>query len=826
MQVKGLNQSILGLPNWSQFLMRSAMLCATLLLSSALIMAVAANWLSWPKVGRIALLELTVLGLVLVAGWLVRREPKGWATAYSLSSLVQIVAAISVGGLLALIGQSYQTGADPWQLFALWAALLVPWAFGLGSLFIILLVTFLTNLALVLYVEELGGWGWFQWWGVNLIGFFFVGLNAGWLALSRWYSAHVVDPHQLWSRLAFLLLMASGVAWSISQDDYLWIALSLALVVLFWGSRGSRRQAQLWDVAVWYSALFVVVLCWLIDSFRVLRVPTELLFMPMVLVAVILIRDLRLLWLKQLEPTDAAESSRSLRLTEPWFLRVFVLLAQCVLVLLFLWIALGLFSFNELTLAYVYLPLAAVLLVALLLLPRASLWLQDVPLFLYLSSGFFMGVLLFEESYSTVLIAVFLLYALVVYRLSAAHYVLRFSSAAVAWGLVLYGILEFNDGFYAENAPFIFWGVLSSVWLLLSLWFTLQPAVRQQLQPAWWATIFWLLLCVGIYELEILDRVWLNRLMAWSVPVVTLFSLYRSQSAWFCLGAALITACLSLFWLQSAPLVNLAVALWLLSYSWKQSRLFWFALVLFAAALGHYYYSLALPLIDKAWGLSQGATVLLLGAGVLFLFQQRGQRGGDSTESDKARPAVSPWVKTMLYGGWVIIFVITAWDVTRKEQLLAHGQELILQLAPVDPRSLMQGDYMALRFAIGAQVAQLQYAQSGESEERELIAYMKPMSEAAAVLVGLQSPTTGEYWLWDEVSQRWSATSGLQPSADLYPLRLRYKNYEWLPNGVDAWFFPEGSAALYENARYGAFKVNHKAEALLYEMLNEDAQPL
>ena len=38
-----------------------------------------------------------------------------------------------VGGLLALIGQTYQTGADPWQLFALWALLALPWCLGARS---------------------------------------------------------------------------------------------------------------------------------------------------------------------------------------------------------------------------------------------------------------------------------------------------------------------------------------------------------------------------------------------------------------------------------------------------------------------------------------------------------------------------------------------------------------------------------------------------------------------------------------------------------------------------------------------------------------------
>ena len=36
----------------------------------------------------------------------------------------------------------------------------------------------------------------------------------------------------------------------------------------------------------------------------------------------------------------------------------------------------------------------------------------------------------------------------------------------------------------------------------------------------------------------------------------------------------------------------------------------------------------------------------------------------------------------------------------RNERLLASGETLYLELAPVDPRSLMQGDYMRLRYAV------------------------------------------------------------------------------------------------------------------------------
>ena len=37
-------------------------------------------------------------------------------------------AAMATGGVLALVGQIYQTGADIWQLFATWSLLILPWA--------------------------------------------------------------------------------------------------------------------------------------------------------------------------------------------------------------------------------------------------------------------------------------------------------------------------------------------------------------------------------------------------------------------------------------------------------------------------------------------------------------------------------------------------------------------------------------------------------------------------------------------------------------------------------------------------------------------------
>ena len=38
------------------------------------------------------------------------------------------------------------------------------------------------------------------------------------------------------------------------------------------------------------------------------------------------------------------------------------------------------------------------------------------------------------------------------------------------------------------------------------------------------------------------------------------------------------------------------------------------------------------------------------------------------------------------------------WSIYQKEQTLRDGQLVLFELAPVDPRSLMQGDYMSLRY--------------------------------------------------------------------------------------------------------------------------------
>lgn len=120
---------------WRRFLsVTLAGFGAGLLLAGA-VSFIAYNWERIGRYGKFALVELAIVGATLLA-W--RKLPR-------LSGQVALLSAsVLVGPLLALYGQTYQTGADPWGLFLSWCVLIVPWAiaarFGANWLLVLLLL--------------------------------------------------------------------------------------------------------------------------------------------------------------------------------------------------------------------------------------------------------------------------------------------------------------------------------------------------------------------------------------------------------------------------------------------------------------------------------------------------------------------------------------------------------------------------------------------------------------------------------------------------------------------------------------------------------------
>ena len=111
-RLAGLDAEPAGLAAW---LPRGIGVLAAGLAGLGVVLWVAANWDTLGRLGQFAVLQGAVVVLCLGALTLPgARSPFG------------LLALLAIGGRVAYFGQTYQTGADPWQLFALWAGLCLP----------------------------------------------------------------------------------------------------------------------------------------------------------------------------------------------------------------------------------------------------------------------------------------------------------------------------------------------------------------------------------------------------------------------------------------------------------------------------------------------------------------------------------------------------------------------------------------------------------------------------------------------------------------------------------------------------------------------------
>jgi uncharacterized membrane protein len=90
-------------------------LAGVLSLAAGVVFFVAANWSALAVLGRFALVQAMLV--LAVAGALWRPPP------HALGRYALLLAFVVTGALLALFGQTYQTGADVYELFVTWAVL-------------------------------------------------------------------------------------------------------------------------------------------------------------------------------------------------------------------------------------------------------------------------------------------------------------------------------------------------------------------------------------------------------------------------------------------------------------------------------------------------------------------------------------------------------------------------------------------------------------------------------------------------------------------------------------------------------------------------------
>lgn len=137
------------LPNaavWQQFLSRMLLLLGVLFLAAAVGYFIAYNW---EVLGRFAKIGLIEAGLAVAAMAALGMARDGLAGRAAL-----LMAVLLTGPLLAYVGQTYQTGADTYELFRAWALLALPWVLAASWRPVWCLWLLLVNVSLALYVGQ------------------------------------------------------------------------------------------------------------------------------------------------------------------------------------------------------------------------------------------------------------------------------------------------------------------------------------------------------------------------------------------------------------------------------------------------------------------------------------------------------------------------------------------------------------------------------------------------------------------------------------------------------------------------------------------------
>lgn len=142
-----------------------------------------------------------------------------------------------------------------------------------------------------------------------------------------------------------------------------------------------------------------------------------------------------------------------------------------------------------------------------------------------------------------------------------------------------------------------------------------------------------------------------------------------------------------------------------------------------------------------------------------------------------------------------IILLVVGVETFKKEKLRETGELVLFTLVPVDPRSLMQGDYMRLAYDI---------TRSNFTDELSSSGYIvfSLDKDKVATFVRFQNepePTTG------------------------HERKIKYHRHDSeISFGAEEFFFQEGAGARFANAKFGALRIDRKGNGILVGVFDKD----
>ena len=870
--------------SWQRYLNLLFLLLTVGFLTSGVVTLIAANLDYFSDLAKIYGLQ-TLLVVTVVLGIYCfilesRRQAKEklkWKT-YSLFFVVSVL----IGGLFALVGQTYQTGADVWQLFAVWTLCQLPFLLLFPNVASALLFAATANVAFYLFNEQ----------NSHNSMCYAVLINAGLLVISELFSKTFHDQHWRILPKVFLALTFMSL-----------FGLAVFNGVFFystWAEFGRSLLSSLL-IAIPASIAFYVYHKYRFDFINLI-ISVIALLGAYCFLASLLIRGVEegvvlgligfiftvmaIKWLVKRYKQEYPNNKKF-----HWAISILWMIA-----LLIALVTIGVWLFFSLGLDASSAFIVGILLFGIAWLITLNKDKNEYTIILaglfFLIANSFLGFYLLvkfdnlflllgyefsEDSNFGIFISalIFTVIIIVSYKLMPNSLV----RILLVTQLLVYWQISYNLYFHSyslNNAWFNTW--FNNTWfnkiqLLSSIvlfYWVMRPnqSARIHLKPIAWGTVLFSLwisvpsymafpwVDYGLIDTDVssdvmpadamsLDNVlqvlsgqfWSHfqfdvshilYLLVCALPLIV-YALMKKHSDSKHTEAVLILLVLTLFALGfvGIPVILYLTALLLLVY-WTDSRAFFGLLVFaFVVYLGGFYYQLSIPLLYKGGLLVSFAVIFAI---VTLFLHARYKAPSQSAVENHSVFKAPIW----LVGVFVIALLgAVNYKVQQFEDVLATGKPVVLKIAPVDPRSLMQGDYMVLNYAILSEFQQSQVLpesneplesnepiETVESNEITGIDESSPSEKKAYILVHLDQNHVATFC--EEQSE--IPTDFKHCTPNVY-LPIRYKG-GWLPKlPSQDYFFAEGKGEYYAQAEYAEYRFKDGI-LLLARLLDKDLKGL
>ena len=871
--------------SWQRYLNLLFLLLTVGFLTSGVVTLIAANLDYFSDLAKIYGLQTLLVVTVVLGIYCFIRESRRQATeklkwkTYSIFFVVSVL----IGGLFALVGQTYQTGADVWQLFAVWTLCQLPFLLLFPNVASALLFAATANVAFYLFNEQNA---------YNSM-CYAVLINAGLLVISELFSKAFHDQHwRILPKVFLVLTFASLFGLIVIYDMYFY--------AYAWGELGRSPLSSL------LIAIPALITLYVYQKYRFdfinLIISVIALLGAYCFLASLLIHDVEeggvlgligftftvmaINWLVKRYKREYPNSKKF-----HWAISILWVVALLIAVVTIgVWLF---FSFGlEESGALVFGILLFVVALFITLNKETDEQSKNLAGLFFLIANSFLGFYLLvkfdnlflllgyefsEDSNFGIFISalIFTVIIIVSYKLmpNSLVRILLVTQLLVFWQ-ISYNLYFHN---YSLNNTWFNNAWFNKIQLLISIalfYWVMRPnqSARIHLKPIVWGIVLfslWIsvpsymvpsymafpLVDYGLIDTDVSSDVmpadtmsfdnvlqvlsgqfWSHfqfdvshilYLLVCALPLIV-YALMNKHSESKHTETVLILLVLTLFALGfvGIPVILYLTALLLLVY-WTDNRVFFGLLVFaFVVYLGGFYYQLSIPLLYKGGLLVSFAVIFAI---VTLFLHARYKAPSQSAVENHSVFKAPIW----LVGVFVIALLgAVNYKVQQFEDVLATGKPVVLKIAPVDPRSLMQGDYMVLNYAILSEIQQSQFLSesneslesnesidAGEANETIGIDESSPSGKKAYILVHLDKNHVATFC--EEQSE--IPTDFKHCTPNVY-LPIRYKG--WLPElPSQDYFFAEGKGEHYAQAEYAEYRFKDGI-LLLARLLDKDLKGL